>query len=524
MLDVLDQMPPAGVQDETDEQRRQRLARLPIPDAMPPAPALAAVPQTPSPEAQAMPPARPSPQQPSNAAPIEKVAPAAPAAMPAGPVAAGPKPMAVPGYPGGEPQLHGWRKALDVVGNMFPIGRAIEQQVPGTPQNFNMRQAMEASRQEKSQGLAKGQQEIEAGASKAQFDTPEKRRAYMQDHPGDFEDTTDFEKNDFILSGKFPQHEPSTKNREVAPASDAYYSLQDTVNPKTGKNYSPEEALAAVQDITKPQKKDAFNEYLTDPADYQKFATMMAGLKNQTPAGAGIRAAYASVKMLDTAYNENPALLPVAKDMIQTMYKQLGLPLPQHVADLIGQTPAAQPMDESGNPIGLRQPGAPTPQTRSQGQMAEKVLDRIPDIRKEVGDLKGYLGPGEGRLNVAFLLGRVGTTGDPQKDQALSGLRTDLTMMATASARFHLNSVRAMEEMERLADAGKDSAPALNGAIDSIEKWAKDAAKQGRGRPLQAPINPGTGKQIQEGDTRTSRRTHEVQVFKGGQWQTQAPR
>lgn len=192
---------PAAALDETEDDRR-KFARLPLPDAMPPA-SIGTAPAPIPPPTAGMPPAPITPAQPpTNANP-------APSAMPPGPTAAPVQPVAQP------PQLHGWRKALDVVGSMFPIGRAIEEQVPGTPQNFDVQQAKQAARAAQGQtvrlgeqNLAKGQQEIEKGASAAQFDTPEKRQAYLQGHPDQFQGASDFEKNDFVLAGKFPQREP----------------------------------------------------------------------------------------------------------------------------------------------------------------------------------------------------------------------------------------------------------------------------------------------------------------------------
>jgi len=43
----------------------------------------------------------------------------------------------------------------------------------------------------------------------SRFATPEKRQAYADQNPNVFEGVSDFEKNDFILTGKFPQREPS---------------------------------------------------------------------------------------------------------------------------------------------------------------------------------------------------------------------------------------------------------------------------------------------------------------------------
>ncbi len=114
------------------------------------------------------------------------------------------------------PELHGWKKALDAIGSMFPIGRGIEEAIPGTPQNFGEKFSQTAARAAKEQSLEKGKQETEGGAASAQFNTPEKRRAYLQAHPDEFQGATDFQKNDFVLAGKFPQKEPAEPKPEHA--------------------------------------------------------------------------------------------------------------------------------------------------------------------------------------------------------------------------------------------------------------------------------------------------------------------
>jgi hypothetical protein len=107
------------------------------------------------------------------------------------------------------PELHGWKKALDAIGAVFPIGQEIEKAIPGSPQNYDAKLNQAALRAAKEQTIGKGQQEAEKEASLAQFNTPEKRRAYMEKNPDLFDDVSDFQKHDFILAGKFPQREPA---------------------------------------------------------------------------------------------------------------------------------------------------------------------------------------------------------------------------------------------------------------------------------------------------------------------------
>ncbi|HLZ91100.1 MAG TPA: hypothetical protein VKQ28_05245 [Candidatus Acidoferrum sp.] len=69
----------------------------------------------------------------------------------------------------------------------------------------------------------------EAGLQKqddaGQFDTPEKRRAYLEAHPDEFAGADQFQKNDFVLAGKFPQREQAQKPEDVVHAySDALAS------------------------------------------------------------------------------------------------------------------------------------------------------------------------------------------------------------------------------------------------------------------------------------------------------------
>jgi hypothetical protein len=186
----------------------------------------------------AQPPASPTAGQPPTMPPMKLNRPAIPnaeaasGAMPAGRMPAANVMPPAPVNPAqkryedlqaqGEPKLSWWKRALDLAGSLHPLGQEIEAQIPGSPQNYSMKLNQAAVRAAKEQELGKGQleqtearQRIEKGASAAQFDTPEKRRQYMAAHPNEFEGVDDFEKNDFTLSGKFPQREPVEKPHDV---------------------------------------------------------------------------------------------------------------------------------------------------------------------------------------------------------------------------------------------------------------------------------------------------------------------
>jgi hypothetical protein len=190
----------AGEGAETDEERRQRLARAmpavaqPIsapsasPSTMPPVPASAprsnafatplegrakelATGATVQPRMPAVPPTAAPPAPELGPPPLPAVpggprvipgAPARPASIAGSETPPMPPVPVQPAQAAQPPELHGWKKVLDVIGSMFPIGRAIETAIPGTPQNFNMKQAMEAARTETGQKLERGRQEIAA--------------------------------------------------------------------------------------------------------------------------------------------------------------------------------------------------------------------------------------------------------------------------------------------------------------------------------------------------------------------------
>lgn len=176
----------------------------------------------------------------------------------------------------GEPKLSGWKKVLDTIGSIFPIGRAVETAIPGSPQNYDFKLGQAGMRAAKEQMIGKGEQEAETASAQAQFNTPAKRETYMQQHPEQFEDMTDFERNDWRVTGKFPQREPAQKtarpenlDREaydyyvgqgMTPADARKRVLQDaqSVKPERQTHTSAFEAFA----YGSPEEKKAAQDYL----------------------------------------------------------------------------------------------------------------------------------------------------------------------------------------------------------------------------------------------------------------------
>ena len=147
------------------------------------------------------------------------------------------------------------------------------------------------------------------------------------------------------------------------------------------------------------------------------------------------------------------------------------------------------PTDEKGNPIGLGMPGAPTGATRARGQLAEGMLNEIPRIRQEIVDNADLLGPVMGRWN-EFMTGKIGGNEDDPDYGRYQALRTDMLLLSSGAAKMHLNSVRAVDEFNRIAQTGKMTPDVLNNFVRTVETWANTYANQGRGRPPGTSATP----------------------------------
>jgi len=171
------------------------------------------------------------------------------------------------------PELHGWKKALDVASQFSPISRRIEAQIPGSPGNFDMKMGLAAAQAATEQGSQANEQSIENAAAQAQFATPAKRRAYMDQNPNEFAGVSDFERNDWVLSGKFPQRQPAQRpenidreaydfyvSKGMSPAEARKRVLQDAqdVKPERQTHTSPFEAFA----YGSPGEKRAAQDFL----------------------------------------------------------------------------------------------------------------------------------------------------------------------------------------------------------------------------------------------------------------------
>lgn len=192
----------------------------------------------------------------------------------------------------------------------------------------------------------------------------------------------------------------------------------------------------------------------------------------------GFGPAFLAYRMLNSAYNENPALLPHIAPLIAKMLAQPG-ETPEQRASLeatLGTVPAGQPENEAGMALGLRMPGAPTGATRSRGQFAESIEPSIASAEKQINSLGADLGPMAGRWNELYT-GKLGEYG-PQ----FSGLQTDLKNIGAAWMRLHANSETARQEFEG-ALRGAQSPANLIANLNAIQRQAHDYVLEGKGRP-----------------------------------------
>ena len=214
----------------------------------------------------------------------------------------------------------------------------------------------------------------------------------------------------------------------------------------------------------------------------------------------GVLGQYAPIKLLqgllNTAYNDNPALLPYVGKLAQQIMGHYGAG--PGVEQAFGTPPEGQPQSDTGTPIGLKMPEAPTGSTRSRGQFAASVIPAINDAQGKIQELGDELGPLAGRYN-ELATSKIGAFG-PQ----FTELQTTLHNIATAWMRLHANSEGAREDFINQLRAAQ-SPENLVAALNSIEKQANDYVKVGKGqtapkRPDSVPPNakyitdPKTGK------------------------------
>jgi hypothetical protein len=241
------------------------------------------------------------------------------------------------------------------------------------------------------------------------------------------------------------------------------------------------------------QAHDAFDQWTNNPAKYEQFMEAMAAIKakhaGEKGAYGSFGPAFAAYHMLQSAYKENPALLPYVGPILAKMFSGSNM-TPQEQAEMakvFSSTPAGQPHNAAGQTIGTAMPEAPTGATRSRGQFAQAILPTVQQTEQEIQKL----GPQDvGALKGRFLQlyqGKFGAN-DPQ----YAGLNFALHNIGTAWMRLHANSDSARQEFEHLLSTAQSPADLMAG-LNSLDSQAQDYVKEGEGRPDELGGNKSSG-------------------------------
>lgn len=140
-------------------------------------------------------------------------------------------------------------------------------------------------------------------------------------------------------------------------------------------------------------------------------------------------------------------------------------------------------------------PGAvPTTQDVNTAHFAQTVLPHISDLRNLIdqADQKGYIGPSAGRLYQKFLVGQVGSTGNPDADQLLGDLRSTASLVASGALRTHFGARGGQQMYDHFTknlDTTTQSKALLTGELNGLESFMQGYAALGT-HGMGIPTNP----------------------------------
>lgn len=176
---------------------------------------------------------------------------------------------------------------------------------------------------------------------------------------------------------------------------------------------------------------------------------------------------------------------------------------PQQIGDQYGRfnkrTGNFETQDENGVwRVQSNAPLATTGTVRTRQATAATVashFDRAKELLKLAND-QGLLGPIKGRY-AEFEAGKVGGTGDPEKDQLLGELRLYLSLARSGVAQLHGRggaNVAIVQGIEKKMDEGKMSYDALMGALNGMQDWVEAyASKPSTPQTNTSPVLPTLG-------------------------------
>jgi hypothetical protein len=348
----------------------------------------------------------------------------------------------------GEPQLHGFKKFLNVLGQAtFP---GVVAAIPGTPLNYRdrLRGAERAAVNESTLGeRAAQEQERIAGA--------EERRARAA-------------KDTAAANAPAKPVKPDSIEQQYA---DALEELDAARTPQ--EKQAAQAKVDRLERAANVKTKEAIPKVSPARINYdQGIPVSVVGRDG-------------------TTYDVNdPALPPELKPLVAAAnraHKQ-GLSERENTA-----ANAAARADERAD----KRANQLTSTTRSMIEAAPKVLQFINRIRPLIDKLEPSIGPIRGRFS-EIMTGRYGG-GNPE----FAKLRTDVGLLQTLLMRMHVGARGGeyiMKHFQDLLDSGKQSPENLRAILGEVEAYANDLVEEGgHGRPAQGSAKPGKGKVLVEG-------------------------
>lgn len=120
-------------------------------------------------------------------------------------------------------------------------------------------------------------------------------------------------------------------------------------------------------------------------------------------------------------------------------------------------------------------PAAPgAAQSARQAKAAQFALGDVESVQQQLdaADKAGLIGPGAGRVNGQFLAGLIGSTGNPEADRQLGGLKAAITDLKTSYPMAISGTARggggATDRLQSVLNSDKLSADLMHGALDEI--------------------------------------------------------
>ena len=169
-----------------------------------------------------------------------------------------------------------------------------------------------------------------------------------------------------------------------------------------------------------------------------------------------------------------------------------GQPVYTSRSDAIGQrafvkptnesTVVVQTVDDQGNPVtkivpktaGSSFASKPSNQSERQTKAAQLALGDVEAVQSQLdaADKAGLIGPASGRLAGQFLAGVIGSTGNPDADKKLGGLRAAIQDLKTSYPMAISGTARGgaggTDRLQSVLNSDKLSADLMHGALDEI--------------------------------------------------------